>query len=236
MPQLDGSYFENSTLFSGLERATLDGLARLCRRADLKAGETLFTQGDRSDGCYIVLDGVVSIYAQSPEGDDTLLAFLGPGDVIGEMGLIDGMPRSATASALKTCILAFLGTGNFNRFAEEYPAVYRQMLSIVSTRLRLTNDVFAAYLQLPLGGRLAHVMLQLAECLGHPLDDGRILIRQKITQAELARMTGSSRENVNRMLHGWLEEKIVSRISSYYCLERQDRLREMVKPCDGAGR
>jgi len=227
--QLNGSFFEKSTLFSGLDRATLDGLARLCRRADVKAGEVLFSQGDRSDGCYIVLDGVLSIYAQSPEGEETLLALLASGDVIGEMGLIDGMPRSATATALKPCALAFLGTGNFNRFAEDYPAVYRQMLGIVSTRLRVTNDVFAAYLQLPLGGRLAHVMLQLAECLGHPLDDGRIMIRQKITQGELARMTGSSRENVNRMLHTWRDEKIISRISNYYCLEQKDRLRELVR-------
>jgi CRP-like cAMP-binding protein len=230
MNQLDGSFFENSALFSGLDRATLDGLARLCRRADVTAGDVLFRQGDRSDGCYIVLDGVLSIYAQSPEGDETLLALLRAGDVIGEMGLIDGMPRSATATALKSCVLAFLGTGNFNRFAEDYPAVYRQMLGIVSTRLRVTNDVFSAYLQLPLGGRLAHVMLQLAGCLGDPLADGRIIIRQKITQGELARMTGSSRENVNRMLNAWRDENIVSRISSYYCLEQQERLRELATP------
>ena len=228
--QLDGSFFEKSTLFSGLDRATLDGLAQLCRPVDMKAGEVLFRQGDGSDGCYIVLDGVLSIYAQSPEGDETLLALLRAGDVIGEMGLIDGMPRSATATTLKPCLLAFLDTSNFNRFAADYPAVYRQMLGIVSTRLRVTNDVFAAYLQLPLGGRLAHVMLQLAECLGHPLDDGRIMIRQKITQGELARMTGSSRENINRMLHSWREKKIVSRISSYYCLERQEKLRELATP------
>jgi len=229
MSKLDGSFFEKSPLFSGLERATLDGLARLCRGVELKAGAVLFRQEDRSDGCYILLDGVLSIYAQSPQGDETLLALLAGGDVIGEMGLVDGMPRSATAAALKPCELAFLSTANFNRFAEDYPKVYRQMLGIISTRLRQTNDVFAAYLLLPLGGRLAHVMLQLAQCLGHPLDDGRILIRQKITQGELARMTGSSRENVNRMLHTWRDEKIVTRINNYYCLERQDKLRDLVR-------
>ncbi len=223
----DGSFFEKSALFSGLERAKLDGLARLCRLVDVKAGALLFRQGDRSDGCYIVVDGVLSIFAQSPQGEESLLALLGAGDVIGEMGLIDGMPRSASAAALKPSSLAFLDSRSFNRFAEESPAVYRQMLSIISTRLRATNEAFAAYLLLPLGGRLANVLLQLARCLGHPLDDGRTIIRQKITQVELARMTGSSRENVNRMLNSWREDKIISRISHYYCLEHEQTLREL---------
>lgn len=227
--RLDGSFFENSTLFSGLDRAALDGLAQQCRLVDLETGKTLFRHGDRSDGCYIVLDGVLKISAASADGEETLLAMLGAGDVVGEMGLVDGLPRSATAAALKPCALAYLNSGNFTRFAEDNPEVYRHMLQIVSTRLRLSNDDFAAYSTLPLGGRLARVLLRLAECLGHPLEDGRILIRQTITQVELARMTGSSRENVNRMLNDWRNRKIVSRISSYYCLEQEQKLRELAK-------
>jgi len=227
--QLDGSVFENSALFSGMDRAILDGLARQCRLVQLKAGGILFRQGERTDGCYIVIDGVVSISAESEQNEETLLAMLSEGDVVGEMGLIDGQPRSATAAALRACTLAFLSTSNFNRFAEDNPAVYRQMLAILSGRLRLSNDAFAAYLLLPLGGRLAHVLLQLADCLGHTLDDGRIIIRQKLTQVELARMTGSSRENVNRLLNTWLKDRMISRISSYYCLEQAEKLRELAR-------
>ena len=224
---IDESVFENSTLFAGLDREALAGLAGLCRTKELQTGDFLFHRGDRSDGCYIVVDGALKISTETIGGEETLLAMLAAGDIVGEMGLIDGLPRSATATALKPTSLAYLGTHDFTRFAEDNPAVYRHMLKIVSTRLRLSNDDFSAYLMLPLGGRLARVMLRLAECLGHPLDDGRILIRQKITQAELARMTGSSRENVNRILNSWRKKKIVTRISSYYCLEQAETLRDL---------
>jgi CRP/FNR family cyclic AMP-dependent transcriptional regulator len=227
--QLDGSVLESSALFSGLDREALDGLAQLSRSVRLTAGKTLFRQGDRSDGCYIVFEGVLRISAVSAQGEETLLAMLGAGDVVGEMGLIDGLPRSATAAALKPCSLAFLASQDFSRFADANPAVYRHMLEIISSRLRVTNDAFAAYQLLPLGGRLARVLLRLSEGVGHPLNDGRILIRQKITQAELARMTGSSRENVNRMLNAWRRRQIVSRISSYYCLEQEKILRKLAK-------
>ena len=226
---IDESVFENSTLFAGLDKNALSGLAALCRNKDLPTGEILFHRGDRSDGCYIVVDGALKISTETIHGEESLIAMLAAGDIVGEMGLIDGLPRSATVTALKPCSLAYLSTRDFTRFAEDNPAVYRHMLKIVSTRLRLSNDDFSAYLLLPLGGRLARVMLRLSECLGHPLDDGRTLIRQKITQAELARMTGSSRENVNRILNNWRKKKIVTRISSYYCLEQEEVLRDLAE-------
>lgn len=221
--------FENSTLFAGLDREALAGLAGLCRAKDLPTGEILFHRGDRSDGCYMVIDGALKVFTETINGEETLIAMLAGGDVVGEMGLIDGLPRSATVTALKPSSLAYLSTRDFTRFAEDNPAVYRHMLKIVSTRLRLSNDDFSAYLMLPLGGRLARVMLRLSDCLGHPLADGRVLIRQKITQAELARMTGSSRENVNRILNTWRKKKLVTRISSYYCLEEEKALRDLAE-------
>jgi len=226
---LDGSFLENSTLFSGLDRTALDELARLSRFVDLNSGKTLFRQGDRSDGCYIIVKGILRISAISAQGEETLLAMLGSGDIVGEIGLIDGLPRSATATALKPCSVAFLTTHDFNSFAEANPTIYRHILEVVSARLRGSNDAFAAYQLLPLGGRLARVLLRLAEGVGHPLKDGRILIRQKLTQVELARMTGSTRENVNRQLSDWRKKRIVSRVSSYYCLEDEHKLREMAK-------
>lgn len=207
----------------------LDGLARYSRLVTLEKSELLFGQGDPSDGCYAILDGVLKVSATGSDGDQALLAMLGAGDVIGEMGLIDGQPRCARATALKPCSLAFLATRDFKHVADANPVIYLQMLEILSARLRTSNESVTMQLFLPLRGRLARVFLRLAEGFGEPLEGGRILIRQKFTQAELARMTGSARENVNRQIKEWAREGLVSRISSYYCLEDADKLRQFTK-------
>lgn len=226
---LSGSILQSSALFEGLDRDALDGLARLARIVDLGQGDMLFAQGDRSDGCYSIVDGVLKVSAASNEGEEALLAVVGAGDVIGEMGLIDGAPRSADVAALKDCRLAFLASRDFTRFADDNPSVYRHMLEIMCIRLRASNEAFAAYQLLPLAGRLARVLLRLAEGFGKPLDDGRLLVHQKFTQADFARMTGTARENVNRQFKSWHKDAVVSRISGYYCIENRAQLEEIAK-------
>lgn len=227
--QLEGSLLENSALFSGLDLAALDGLARLGRSVELKPGQVLFKQGDTADGCYAIVDGLLKVSAVSTEGEEALLAMVGDGDVIGEMALIDGAPRSATVTAQKPCWLAFLSARDFDRFAEANPSVYRHMLQVISTRLRVSNDAFAAYQLLPLDARLARVMVRLAEEFGERLTDGRVLIRQNFTQADLGKMSGSARENVSRQLNEWRRKDMLSRISSYYCIEDMDAFRDLGK-------
>lgn len=225
----DGSILESSSLFAGLERSALDGLARYSRVKTLERNEQLFEEGDASDGCYAILEGVLKVSMVSSDGHENLLAMLGAGDVIGEMGLIDAQPRSATATALKSCSLAFLATRDFKHAADTSPVIYVHMLEILSARLRTSNETATMQQLLPLRGRLARVFLRLAEGFGEELDGGRILIRQKLTQAELGRMTNSARENVNRQLKEWGREGLVTRISSYYCIEDDEKLRQLTE-------
>lgn len=225
----DGSILERCTLFSGLDEAALDHLARYSRHVSLEKGEELFEQGDPSDGCYTILDGVLKISVPLPDGKETLLNIMGAGDVIGEIGLIDTQPRSATATALKPCSLAYLQSRDFRHVADANPGIYLHMLQILCNRVRTSTDAAAMQTTLPLHGRLAHVFLRLAEGFGEPLEGGRTLIRHKCTQEDLARMAGSARENVNRQIKDWVEHGYVSRISSYYCIENNEKLRSLAE-------
>ena len=81
---IDESVFENSTLFSGLEKDSLSGLASLFRTKDLPTGDILFHRGDRSDGCYIVVDGALKISTETINGEETLIAMLAAGDIVGD--------------------------------------------------------------------------------------------------------------------------------------------------------
>lgn len=189
----------------------------------------MFVQGDPTDGCYPVINGALRVSYFSAEGQETVIALLGKGDVVGDMGLFDQAPRSATVTAQTDCELGFIGTAEFLRFADANPAVYRHFLKLLSARLRATNDALSAAATLPLSGRLARVLLLLSESFGHVLEGGRVLIRQKLTQSDLCSMTGAARENVSRQLSEWRKARLIARISSYYCLNDTVELRRLAK-------
>src|SRR6266571_3795972 len=97
----------------------------------------------------------------------------------------------------------FVSRGEFEAFAEEHPQVYKHLLTLLAQRLRNTNVVVAAASFLSLKGRVARSLLDLAEAFGHEVGAGRVLIRQKISQSDLAAMAGIARENVSRILNDW---------------------------------
>jgi CRP-like cAMP-binding protein len=95
----------------------------------------------------------------------------------------------------------------------------------LARRLRDTNEALAATSFLSVKGRVAHALLSLAEAFGKDVGSGRILIRQKVSQGDLAAMAGIARENVSRVLKDWSERSLVSRLAGYYCLENKSALR-----------
>jgi len=222
--ELTPHFLDQSVALGDLPPDLSEAVAGLARIVPLPAGKTLFEAGDPGNGFYSVLEGSLKVSVSSIEGDEQLLAVLGPGSVVGELAIFDGRPRSATVSALKKSRLAFIDRLSFERLAEERPAIYRHMLAIVGGRLRQANDVFAARCFLPMNGRVAQTLLQLADTFGKPVETGRTLIHYKVSQAEIANMAGMARENASRILNTWKRDGVISRISGYYCIEDKDAL------------
>jgi CRP-like cAMP-binding protein len=185
----------------------------------LKADQTLFTAGDPGDGCYRVEQGLLKVTVVSPSGGERILAILGPGALVGELAMIDAQPRSASVVAARDSELRFISRTSFEGIVESNPQVYRHIVTLLTRRLRDTNAVVAAMSFLSLKGRVAQALLSLAEAFGHDVGEGRILVRQKVTQSDLAAMAGMARENVSRILNEWMRQKLVSRLAGYYCLE-----------------
>jgi CRP/FNR family transcriptional regulator, cyclic AMP receptor protein len=196
--------------------------ARLFSRArpvPLSADETLFLAGDAGDGCYRVDDGLLKASILSPAGSERILAIFGAGAVIGELSMIDGAPRSATVTALRDAKLQFVSRASFDAFGADNPDVYKHLVALLANRLRDTNDALMATSFLSVKGRVARALLNLAEAFGHDVGNGRTLVKQKMTQSDLAAMAGIARENVSRVLQDWMKRKVVSRLAGYYCIE-----------------
>jgi CRP-like cAMP-binding protein len=201
------------SLLSGLPGHLATDLFAGAKPVRLAADEVLFLADDPGDGCYRIEDG-----------SERILAFLGAGAIVGELSVIDGRPRSASVVAVRDTALNFLSRAAFDAFAQQHPEVYQALVRILSTRLRETDVVIAAGSFLPLKGRVASTLLELAENFGQDVGSGRIVIRQKIGQSDIAAMAGIARENVSRILNDWKRRKLVSRLSGYYCLENKSQL------------
>jgi CRP/FNR family cyclic AMP-dependent transcriptional regulator len=211
-------------LLSVLPTELAAALFATARPHRLKADQTLFTAGDPGDGCYRVEQGLLKVSMIAPSGAERILAIVGPGGIVGELSTIDGLPRSASVSAVRDSELTFVSHAAFQAFAEANPQVYKHLVTLLASRLRDTDAVVAAGSFLPLKGRVARALLDLAEAFGQDVGQGRILIRQKVSQSDVAAMAGIARENVSRILNDWIRDKLVSRLSGYYCLENKKKL------------
>jgi CRP-like cAMP-binding protein len=199
------------------------------RAVQLAADEVLFLEGDPGDGCYRVEQGLLKVSVISSTGGERILAILGPGAVVGELSIIDELPRSASVTAIRDSQLSFISRQQFAAVAKTHPEVYRHITTLLASRIRDTNNVVAAASFLPLKGRVARALVDLASAFGEDVGGSRILIRQKISQSDVAAMAGIARENVSRILNEWIREKLISRVSGYYCLDNKAELEKAAK-------
>src|SRR6478609_8672778 len=213
-----------TSLFSVFPDTLAAKLFANARTVKLAADEVLFVAGDPGDGCYCVEQGLLKVSMIAPSGAERILAIVGPGGIVGELSTIDGLPRSASVAAVRDSELTFVSHAAFQAFADGHPDVYRHLVTLLASRLRDTDGVVAAGSFLPLKGRVARALLDLSEAFGQDVGQGRILIRQKVSQSDVAAMAGIARENVSRILNDWIRDKLVSRLSGYYCLENKKRL------------
>jgi CRP-like cAMP-binding protein len=220
---------KRANLFSVFPEPLSARLFATAKHVKLAADEVLFLAGDPGDGCYHVEQGLLKVSIIGPSGAERILAILGAGAIVGELSTIDGLPRSASVSAVRDSELSFISRTSFDTFAQDHPEVYKHMVSLLASRLRDTDHVLAAGSFLPLKGRVARALFDLSEAFGQPVGNGRILIRQKISQSDVAAMAGIARENVSRILNEWIRLKLITRLSGYYCLEDRSKLESEIK-------
>jgi len=195
----------------------------------LRAGRVLFRAGDSGNGCYRVEDGLLKVTMVSSSGAERILAFLSRGAIVGELAVLDGLPRSASVVAVRDAAVSFLSNAAFEAFAKKHSEFYKSLVRLLARRLRETNTTVAASSFLSLKGRMARTLLELAEHFGQEVEPGRVVIRQKIRQIDLAAMAGIARESVTRIVNDWQRRKLLSRLSGYYCLEDRAQLEHQVK-------
>lgn len=165
----------------------------------LQPGMVLFAEGDASSRVVLVLNGRAKVSTFSAEGQETVLGYRGPGDVLGELSALDGQPHLATVTIVEPVEALAVTSERFVAALETEPRVALALLRVLVGRLRDADHTRADYTALDVVGRTARRLVELAERYGREVD-GEVVIDLPISQRELAGWVGSSREAVNKAL------------------------------------
>ena len=185
----------NVPLFSGLDETELERLSRVATRRRAWRGDQVVRAGESADALLILLTGRAKVTYFDEEGREIILAWLGPGEFFGEMGLIDGSPRSASVVAVEPCELLAIGKSEFQRCMQENFQVAQKLMQILVRRLREADRNIESLALLDVYGRVASLLLDMSED-----ENGKRVVRQKISKQDMARMIGASREMVSKVM------------------------------------
>jgi CRP-like cAMP-binding protein len=196
-------------LFSGLDQDELRRLAGITREVTLAASAVLFNQGDESDGLYVITSGIIRIYLTAEDGREATVNLSEEGEVIGEMALLDGLPRSAGAAALTETHLVFIPRAPFLALLESSSKLARQIILTLCERLRSTNAQIDQAIFHDLRHRLLLLLNQIAVIHGR-VEADMAVIELDLTQGSIAQMLGASREAVNKQLRALVKENRIA--------------------------
>ncbi|HET7702588.1 MAG TPA: Crp/Fnr family transcriptional regulator [Candidatus Limnocylindrales bacterium] len=197
-------------LFAGLADDGLVSLVQGMRVRRFRRGETVFHVGDPGDALFIVMSGSIKITLPADTGDEAILATLRPGDFFGELALLDGAPRSATAVAIEATETYILPRDRFRELIATEPVMREALLATLAAEVRrLTNHVEELHF-LDITGRLASRLARMAgEAGATPLPEGAIRLAGPLTQGDLAAMIGCTRQSVNKLLGMFSDDGLI---------------------------
>jgi len=201
-PPLRQRLLAENPLFAGLDAEITKRLSSYASMKHVKHGQAVFCKGDLGTSMFLVVEGIVKINVPSEDGKDALFTLLKRGDIFGEIALLDGGPRTATATAIRDCDLMIIERRDFFPVQRSYPELAIRIIEVLCSRLRRTSEQVEDIVFLDVSSRLAKILIHLSRsersAASRTID---------ITQRELGQLIGTSRESTNKQLREWERRK-----------------------------
>lgn len=213
-----------SPLFHGIDDDELTRIAQTMTRRRFRRDEVIFHEGDPGDSLHVVVEGRVKITRESAEGEEAIVVILAAGDSFGELVLLDGAPRSATATAMEPSETLTMSRTTFVDLVEGGSPFRTQLLTGIARRIRRLTDQLAEVHFLDLAGRLALQLTRLAEesAPGQATD---IRLSTTLTQSDLAAMVGGTRQRVNQIIGDFVDDGLIRQEGGHMVIRDLERLR-----------
>ena len=206
----------NAELFADLDLAIIQELADHTQQHSLRRGDVIFAEGDEPGELFLVASGRIAIANKSIDGRESVVALMETGDLVGEMGLFDGLGRSAEARSLETSVVVSIPYGPIRNLYEKRPELLWRVVRMLAGRLRNMDEALADAVFLDVTGRTAKRLLELAG------DQEEFVL--PITQEELAGMVGASRERVNKAIAAFIKLGWIQQIERRYVITNRRQL------------
>ena len=182
-------------VFAGFSQDQLRALGAMVMRRGAPRGSAVMREGDPADCLYVVVAGRLKVLMGEPDGKETILSILGPGEFFGEMSLIDDHTRSATVIAIEPCELLAITRRDFRRCLVENSDLAMAVMRVLVRRLREADRKIGSLAMLDVYGRVARLLLDMSESV-----NGRRVVTKRISKQDIARMIGASREMVHKVM------------------------------------
>ena len=215
-----------SPLFAAMRAEELDEILKFASERRVARGQMILQRGDPGSSMMAVLRGRVRISSVSGEGKELTLNVINPGEIFGEIALLDGEPRSADAFAIDDTTLLVVERRHFLPFLRRNEDLFLRLLSVLCGRLRRTSIALEEIALFDLPVRLARVLLKLGADYGRPATSGT-RIDLKLSQRDLSNLVASSRESVNKQLRAWRETGVVDVDDGFIVLLRPNELQRL---------
>jgi CRP-like cAMP-binding protein len=215
-----------SPLFAAMQPAELDEILKFASERRVRRGQMIFQRGDNGSSLMAVLRGRVRISSVSGDGKEVTLNVIDPGEIFGEIALLDGEPRSADANAIEDTTLLIVERRHFLPFLRQNEGLFLRLLAVLCSRLRRTSTALEEIALFDLPVRLARVLLKLAEDYGRT-NSGGTRIDLKLSQRDLSNLVASSRESVNKQLRTWRDSGAVDMEDGFIVLRRPAELQRL---------
>lgn len=194
------------SMFSGLPDSSLEPVAKVANMRRVPRGSIVVRAGDKTDFVYLVLSGSLKVLVSDEEGREVILSMLGPGELFGELGVLDDNPRSATVVTVVPSDLIVIAKSDFKRVLQENFEVSMFIMRNLVARLRTADRKIESLALMDVYGRVARLLLEMADDV-----NGEKVVNRKISKQDIAKMIGASREMVSRVmkdlhLQGLIEE------------------------------
>ncbi len=201
-------YLQRFRLLDAMTPPQMQMIMKMTRMLEVKRGQRIYLEGDPSDQLFLLKVGVVKISTSAADQQETILAFLYPGDIFGELAMIEDSPRDHLATAHEDVVLCALSRDLLLRMAHETPALGYQITKVMGLRLKRFRTRIEELLYKSAHARIAHTLLDLASDYGIPDNEG-ILVPLRLNQADLGNLVGLARETVNTVLQDFKQRGLV---------------------------
>jgi CRP-like cAMP-binding protein len=221
------SLLRKVSMFASLNEGELVKAAEQMRRRSYGPGVTLFHQGMPGSSLYVIQKGSVRVFAVGLTGQEHTFTTFGPGHFFGELSVIDGLPRTASAITLDHAVIWLMSREAFLRLMEDCPALCRSVVEILAGRIRGAATHVESIIFQDVLGRVAFEVLNLAERHGRDTETG-IEIDMPLTQSDLATIVGATRESVNKALATLRKQGLLEMEGTRLQVLKAEKLMELV--------